>query len=50
MSNISEITASNSSAAYEAVKSAGVKDTGGVKNTNYGKTLGKAQLSEEGAK
>ena len=50
MSNISEITAANSSAAYEAVKSAGAKETGGVKTTNYGKTIGKAQLSEEGAK
>ncbi len=50
MSNISEITASNSSAAYEAVKSAGAKETSGVKTGNYGKTIGKAQLSETGAK
>ena len=50
MSNISEVTSANSSAAYEAVKNAGVKEKGGVSNTNYGKTIGKAQLSEEGAK
>ena len=50
MSNISEVTAANSTSAYEAIKNAGVKDKGGVSNTNYGKTIGKAQLSEEGAK
>ncbi len=50
MSNISEITATNSTSAYEAIKNAGVKEKGGVSNTNYGKTIGKAQLSEEGAK
>ncbi len=48
MSNISEITAGNS-AAYEAAKASGAKET--TRTTgNYGKTLGKAQLSEEGAK
>ena len=50
MSNISEVTAANSTSAYEAVKNAGVKEKGGVSNTNYGKTIGKAQLSEEGAR
>ncbi len=50
MSNISEVTAANSSAAFEAIKSAGVKDKGGISNTDYGKTIGKAQLSDEGAK
>ena len=49
MSNISEITAGNSGAAYEATKNSGTKET--TKTTgNYGKTLGKVQLSEEGAK
>ncbi len=50
MSNISEITASNSNSAYEAVKNAGVKENSGVKTGNYGKTIGKAQLSETAAK
>ena len=46
MSNISEIT---SGAAYEAARNTSAKET--TKTTgNYGKTLGKAQLSEEGAK
>ena len=45
MSNISEITANNSSALYEASKS---QETG--KTGNYGKTIGKPKLSEEGAK
>ncbi len=46
MSNISEISASS---AYEAAKSTGAAET--KKTTgNYGKTIGKAQLSEEGAK
>lgn len=48
MSNISEITA-GAGAAYEAAKGTGTKET--TKSTgNYGKTIGKAQLSEEGAK
>lgn len=50
MSNISEIAASNSSGAYEAIKNSGVKENTGVKTGNYGKTIGKAQLSETGAK
>ena len=52
MSNISEIAASNSSSAYEAAKAAGAKETSSTARTtgNYGKTLGKVQLSEEGAK
>ncbi|SFC19559.1 DUF6033 family protein [Butyrivibrio sp. YAB3001] len=49
MSNISEVTANNSSSAYEAIKNAGFKDST-VKNTSYGKTIGKAKLSDEGAK
>ena len=48
MSNISELTAGNSSAAYDVVKNSGARDT--VKTNNYGKTFGKPQLSEEGAK
>jgi hypothetical protein len=49
MSSISEITAN--SGAYEAAQKTAAKETGTVKNTgNYGKTLGKVQLSEEGAK
>jgi hypothetical protein len=45
MSNISEIASS----AYEAAKTGSSKET--TKTTgNYGKTIGKAQLSEEGAK
>jgi hypothetical protein len=49
MSNISEIT--SAAGAYETAKKAGVKDTQTTKTTgNYGKTLGKVQLSEEGAK
>ncbi|WP_242826163.1 DUF6033 family protein [Butyrivibrio sp. VCB2006] len=50
MSNISEITAAGSSGAYEAVKNSGTKEGSGVKSGNYGKTIGKAQLSETGAK
>ncbi len=50
MSNISEITSANSAPMLESVKNASVKEKGGVSNTNYGKTIGKAQLSEEGAK
>ena len=50
MSNISEIAANNSSGAYEAIKNSGVKENSGVKTGNYGKTIGKAQLSETGAK
>ncbi|MBE5825923.1 MAG: hypothetical protein E7307_04725 [Butyrivibrio sp.] len=51
MSNISEITANNSSAAYEATKAAGAKDTSKAAATaNYGKTFGKPKLSEEAAK
>ena len=49
MSNISEITAGNSGAAYEVNKNSGAGETGKT-NGNYGKTLGKAQLSEAGAK
>ncbi len=45
MSNISEITANNSSALYEASKTQEAGKTG-----NYGKTIGKPKLSEEGAK
>ncbi len=45
MSNISEITANNSSALYEASKPQEAGKTG-----NYGKTIGKPKLSEEGAK
>jgi hypothetical protein len=49
MSNISEIAAGNSNSAYEAAKAGGAKEP--AKTTgNYGKTLGKVQLSEEGAK
>ncbi|SDA76861.1 hypothetical protein SAMN02910275_02752 [Butyrivibrio sp. INlla18] len=40
----------NNSSIYDAAKSAGVKDTTTTKTGNYGKTIGKAQLSEEGAK
>lgn len=50
MSNISEVTASNSASVLESVKNSLVKDKGGITNTDYGKTIGKAQLSEEGAK
>lgn len=50
MSNISEITSANSAPMLESIKNAGVKEKSGVSNTNYGKTIGKAQLSEEGAK
>ena len=50
MSNISEITANSSAPVLESVKNAAIKEKGGVTNTNYGKTIGKAQLSEEGAK
>ena len=49
MSNISEIT--TAAGAYETGKSTGTKDTQKTTQTgNYGKTLGKVQLSEEGAK
>ena len=48
MSNISEIAAN--SGALEAIKNSGVKENSGVKSGNYGKTIGKAQLSEAGAK
>lgn len=49
MSNISEIT--SAAGAYETSKSAAAKDTQTTRTTgNYGKTLGKVQLSEEGAK
>ena len=52
MSNISEITANNSSAAYDVAKAAGTKENAGTGKTtaNYGKTFGKPQLSEAGAK
>ena len=50
MSNISEITANSSAPVLESVKNSSVKEKSGVTNTNYGKTIGKAQLSEEGAK
>ena len=45
MSNISEITAANSGAIQEAGKAMETGKTG-----NYGKTVGKPQLSEAGAK
>ena len=49
MSNISEIT--SAAGAYETAKNAGASETQKTKSTgNYGKTLGKVQLSEEGAK
>lgn len=47
MSNISEISSALGS--FETIKESGA-DTKGVKQGNYGKTIGKAQLSEEGAK
>jgi hypothetical protein len=47
MGNISEIAATGN--AYEAAKSAGAGETKKTSG-NYGKTIGKAQLSEEGAK
>ncbi len=48
MSTISDVMA-NSGAAYEAAKTGNAKET--TKTTgNYGKMIGKAQLSEEGAK
>ncbi len=50
MSNISEITANSSAPVLESVKNSSIKEKSGVSNTNYGKTIGKAQLSEEGAK
>ena len=50
MSNISEITAAGSAPILESVKNSAVKDKGGVTNSNYGKTIGKPQLSEDGAK
>ena len=50
MSNISEITSQSSAPILESVKNTSVKEKSGVSNTNYGKTIGKAQLSEEGAK
>ena len=51
MSNISEITANNSSAAYDVAKAGNTRETGKTTSTaNYGKTFGKPQLSEEGAK
>jgi hypothetical protein len=50
MSSISEITAGSGLGAFESIKEASSKDTKGVKTGNYGKTIGKAQLSEEGAK
>ena len=44
--------AGRGSAAYDAVKAAGAKETAGTgkTNANYGKTFGKPQLSEAGAK
>ncbi len=50
MSNISEITAANSTAALDSMKNVGVKEKSGVTSTDYGKTIGKAKLSDEGAK
>ncbi len=50
MSNISEIAAGNNASAYEAIKNSTAKENTGVKPGNYGKTIGKAQLSETGAK
>ena len=50
MSNISEIAAGNGASAYEAIKNSTAKENTGVKPGNYGKTIGKAQLSETGAK
>ncbi len=49
MSNISEIAAGTNPAVYEAAKTSETKETGKTTG-NYGKTLGKVQLSEEGAK
>ncbi len=49
MSNISEVAANNSTTAYEAAKNSGAKETTKT-NANYGKTFGKPQLSEAGAK
>ncbi len=47
---ISEVV-NNSSSIYEANKAANAKETSTTGKTgNYGKTIGKAQLSEEGAK
>ena len=50
MSNISEITAANSTAALDSMKNVGVKEKSGVTSADYGKTIGKAKLSDEGAK
>lgn len=51
MSSISEIAANNGQNPYDAAGKADVKDTkAAAKTGNYGKTLGKVQLSEEGAK
>ncbi len=50
MSSISEITAKTAEA-YESSKTSNTKETTGKKAaTNYGNTIGKPQLSEEGAK
>jgi hypothetical protein len=48
MSNISEITA-NAASQYDAGKTAAPKESAKTAG-NYGKTIGKAKLSEEGAK
>ncbi len=50
MSNISEIQAGSGLGAYESIKETSAKETKGVKTGNYGKIIGKAQLSEAGAK
>lgn len=51
MSSISEIAANNGQNPYDAAGKSDVKDTkAAAKTGNYGKTLGKVQLSEEGAK
>ncbi len=49
MSNISEIAAGTNPAVYEAARNSETKESSKTTG-NYGKTLGKVQLSEEGAK
>ncbi len=49
MSSISDVVANNSGAVLENTNAKGTSQTG-KSSGNYGKTIGKAQLSEEGAK
>ncbi len=49
MSSISDVISNNSSV-LEAAKNAATKETSTTKTGNYGKTIGKAQLSETAAK